>query len=143
MPTPSADYGEWNWAFRPDVTVRTSPKDDAMRQADVVEANVRAGGLERAQGLSEGWLRLVMDIRIRRFEAIRQGEQARLSWSVSGAKTIEIVFDPDTERKRVHQDAQPLPMETETYTVPASDPVVIRLRATSDGTTISRDVMVR
>lgn len=94
MPRPSDEYGEWSWAYRPDVTGwKVDP--------NIVEATDRASFPGTWPTLSEGLLKLVVaPVRIISFwskepeNATKSGERT-LIWSQQGAEEIHLKRKPE------------------------------------------------
>lgn len=132
LPRPSDDYGEWTWAWRPDVT-RTVV--DGLR-----EASIRAKELDRPTRIAEGWLKLALTLRIERFDAARRGDgSVGLSWTVRGAEAVvlEITSAEHGETRRVTVDAM-----ADDHVEHIEGRTAIRLRATSAGAEAIRDLTV-
>ncbi|MBZ5555973.1 MAG: hypothetical protein LAO77_01730 [Acidobacteriia bacterium] len=90
VPTPSDDYGEWSWAYRPDVTLWA--EDPA-----VVSATNRAGLSVPYPAISEGWLKLkiasvrILSLWIKNGVAKpKKDADIWLAWSVYGADALRL-----------------------------------------------------
>jgi len=89
MPRPSDDYGEWSWAFRPQVTRwKLDPK--------IVEATDRASFSGARPTITEGWLKLETAlVKVLSFwvkegdEAVKPGTR-HLAWSLQGAESLKL-----------------------------------------------------
>jgi hypothetical protein len=107
IPTPSDDYGEWSWAYRPDVTLWAV--DPAL-----VTATDRAGFSVPYPTISEGWLTLkIASVRILSLwvkngaEKPKKGTDVWLAWSVHGADTLRLdtIVGSSVTRVREWSDA--------------------------------------
>jgi hypothetical protein len=121
IPKPSDDYGEWSWAYRPDVT-------GWDEQGDLVSASDRGGFSDTWPTISEGWLKLKIDpvqilalwIRETAPESARP-KDVTLAWSVRGAKLIQL-FDTTTGKPRLIRDWHSVPLPRQwTIPKPSSD----------------------
>jgi len=93
MPTPSDDYGEWSWAYRPDVT-------GWAEKPNLVAASDAGGFSVPWANISEGWLRLkIRPVQIGSLWIKWRGKgttgkekdlRVCLAWSVKGAETLQL-----------------------------------------------------
>jgi len=90
IPSPSDDYGEWSWAYRPDVTHWTL-------DPNIVEATDRGGFNDTWPTISEGWLRLaIAPVKVLSFwvregtEQLEKGANIHLAWSLQGAESVRL-----------------------------------------------------
>jgi hypothetical protein len=90
MPKPSDDYGEWSWAYRPEVT-------EWKLDPALVEATDRAALNGTYPTVAEGWLKLkiapakVLSFWIRSPGApFEKDTTILLAWSVQGAESLEL-----------------------------------------------------
>jgi len=102
IPKPSDDYGEWSWAYRPDVT-------RWAEHGDLVSASDRGGFSDTYPTISEGWLKLKIDpVQVLGFW-VRDGSlppgHPTLAWSVRGAESLQLF------RKTAGSSARVLEME--------------------------------
>lgn len=88
MPKPSDDYGEWSWAYRPDVT-------GWKLDPNIVEATDRASTFGNCPSIAEGLLKLMIaPVRVLSFwvregvEAVESGTRIVLAWSLQGAESL-------------------------------------------------------
>lgn len=90
MPRPSDDYGEWSWAYRPDVT-------QWKLDPNLVEAAERGGFADAWPTIAEGWLKLeIAPIKLSFWirepvEQVAPGTSIHLAWSLQGAESLELV----------------------------------------------------
>jgi hypothetical protein len=113
MPRPSDDYGEWSWAYRPDVTHwKLDPA--------IVEATDRAAFSDTWPAIAEGWLKLaIAPVKVLSFwvregaEAVARGARIHLAWSLQGAESLKLEqIQEDVRTVLIAQwDAQPFPRE--------------------------------
>jgi len=112
MPRPADDYGEWSWAYRPDVTQwKLDPA--------IVEATDRAAFSDTWPSIAEGWLKLAIAPLIQSFwvlegaGAFARGARIHLAWSLQGAEslTLEQITEGRNGVLIEKWDAQPLPRE--------------------------------
>ena len=131
MPRPSDDYGEWSWAWRPDVT--TGWKEDPA----LIEATDRGGFSGIWPAIAEGWLKLrIASVKVVSFW-VREGNQVppktniHLAWSLQNAETLALESSEDGKHfvsvKRWTE--QPLPRE---LGVQVGRAITYRLIATAD-----------
>ena len=134
MPRPSDDYGEWSWAWRPDVT--TWKEDPAL-----IEATDRGGFSGTWPAIAEGWLKLrTAPVKVLSFW-VREGNQAldntppcsiHLAWSLQSAETLKLERSDDDGKTFIEEkkwDKAPLPLE---YLVNIAGAVTYRLTATAE-----------
>ncbi len=129
VPKLSDDYGQWSWAYRPDVTAW---KDNP----DLDSTSDRADFSMGWPTLTEGWLKLKIEpVRVRGFwmsvpaEKPGKGDTVTLAWSVQGADSIQLFrLKPDgTVAKKegdfpAHKKDWPVTIEQETtFELRASD----------------------
>jgi len=121
VPKPSDDYGQWSWAYRPDVTAW---KDNPDLDSTLDRADFSMGW----PTLTEGWLKLKIEpVRVRALwmsvpaEKPAKGGTVTLAWSVQGADSVQLVrLKPDGTVAKiegdfpVHQKAWPVTIEGET-----------------------------
>ena len=112
MPRPSDDYGEWSWAYRPDVTQwKLDPA--------IVEATDRASFSDTCPAISEGWLKLAIAPLIQSFwvregaDGVARGARIHLAWSLQGAESLKLerIKEDRSNVLIAKWDAQPLPRE--------------------------------
>jgi hypothetical protein len=91
VPKPSDDYGQWSWAYRPDVTAW---KDNP----DLDSTSDRADFSMGWPTLTEGWLKLRIEpVRVRALwmsvpaQRPGKGETVTLAWSVQGADSVKLL----------------------------------------------------
>ena len=134
MPRPSDDYGQWSWAWRPDVT--TWKEDPAL-----IEATDRAGFSGTWPAIAEGWLKLrIAPVKVVSFW-VREAKDPlpevppyniHLAWSLQSAEAIKLERSEDDGKTFVpvkDWTEAPLPREHE---VTIERPVTYRLTATAD-----------
>ena len=131
MPKPSDEYGEWSWAYRPDVTGwKVDP--------NIVEATDRASFPGAWPTLSEGLLKLVVaPVRIISFW-VKEPENATMSgnrtlvWSQQGAEQIRL--ERKTEKGEYEEvtswNKPPVPP---TYQVSVDATSVFRISVIAEG----------
>jgi hypothetical protein len=126
MPKPSDDYGEWSWAFRPQVTRwKLDPQ--------IVEATDRASFSGPRPTIAEGWLKLeIALVKVLSFW-VREGDDAvtpgtrHLSWSLQGAESLTLEQIREDEVTTVARwDEPPFPRE---YAVTVHSKTSYRLTA--------------
>jgi hypothetical protein len=117
MPRPSDDYGEWSWAYRPDVTHwKVAPK--------IVEATDRGCFAGTWPTIAEGWLKLVVApvkvlsfwVRDRveelgtsaRIYVVEKGSSIRLAWSLQEAEALELWKVDPQDGKTIEKWSPPL-----------------------------------
>jgi hypothetical protein len=90
MPKPSDDYGEWSWAYRPDVT-------QWKLDPNIVEATDQGTFSETWPAISEGWLKLkIAPVKVLSFwvregeEHVTEGTKVHLAWSIQGAESLTL-----------------------------------------------------
>ncbi|MFY9620655.1 MAG: hypothetical protein WAQ99_12670 [Pyrinomonadaceae bacterium] len=102
IPKPSDDYGEWSWAYRPDVT-------RWAEHGDLVSASDRGGFSDTYPTIAEGWLKLKIDpVQVLGFwvrDGSTQAGHPTLAWSIRGAESLQLF------RKTVGSPARVLEME--------------------------------
>lgn len=102
IPKPSDDYGEWSWAYRPDVT-------GWAEHGDLVSASDRGGFSDLYPTISEGWLKLKIDpVQVLGLWVREESSSAgpiTLAWSVRGAESLKLF------RKTAGSTARVLEME--------------------------------
>lgn len=113
MPRPSDDYGEWSWAYRPEVTQwKLDPA--------IVEATDRATFSDTWPAIAEGWLKLVISpVKVLSFwvregtEAVARGTRIHLAWSLQGAESLQLeeMQEDGSSILIAKWDAPPLPRE--------------------------------
>ena len=113
MPRPSDDYGEWSWAYRPDVS---GWKLDPA----IVEATDRGAFSATWPAIAEGWLKLaIAPVKVVSFwvregaEAVASGTRIHLAWSLQGAESLKLEqIQKDGGTVLLGEwDAQPFPRE--------------------------------
>jgi hypothetical protein len=116
IPKPSDDYGEWSWAYRPDVT---GWKLDPA----IVEATHRAAFTETCPSISEGWLKLaIAPVKVLSFwvrgpvegvESVARGTRISLAWCLQGADSLllEQLLNDGSPLLLAKWDAPPFPRE--------------------------------
>lgn len=114
MPRPSDDYGEWSWAYRPDVT-------HWKLDPNLVEATDRGGFNGAWPTIAEGWLKLaIAPVKVLSFwlreptETVTAGSRVHLAWSLQGAESLELVKVKEggkTIEPVERWDAPPFPSE--------------------------------
>jgi hypothetical protein len=150
MPRPSDDYGEWSWAYRPDVT-------QWKLDPSLVEATDRAGFADAWPTIAEGWLKLaIAPVKVLSFwvreptEAVVKNTRLHLAWSLQGAEALELV-----EVRKIAQDdktvetvksiekwnAPPFPSE---YPVTINAESTYRIIASAEGAKVHyRDLTIK
>jgi len=133
MPRPSDDYGEWSWAYRPDVT-------QWKLDPNLVEATDRGGFNGAWPTIAEGWLKLaIAPVKVLSFwlreptETVTAGARVHLAWSLQGAESLELVKVKEhgkTIEPVEGWDAQPFPNE---YGVIVDAKTTYRLIARAEG----------
>ena len=113
MPRPSDDYGEWSWAYRPDVTHwKLDPA--------IVEATDRAAFSDTWPAIAEGWLKLaIAPVKVLSFwvregaEAVAVGTRIHLAWSLQGAESLKLeqLLKDESTVLLAAWGAQPFPRE--------------------------------
>jgi hypothetical protein len=113
MPRPSDDYGEWSWAYRPDVTHwKLDPA--------IVEATDRAAFSNTWPAIAEGWLKLaIAPVKVLSFwvpegvEEVAAGTHIHLAWSLQGAESLKLeqVGADGRAVPLAEWDARPFPRE--------------------------------
>jgi len=146
MPRPSDDYGEWSWAYQPDVT-------HWKLDPNLVEATDRGGFANAWPTIAEGWLKLaIAQVKVLSFwvregtEEVSGGTPIHLAWSLQAAESLELakVKLKDGEQavgfvKR--WDAPPFPRE---YTVTVDEETTYRIIASAaDAQPDARDLTVK
>ena len=141
MPRPSDDYGEWSWAWRPDVT--TGWKEDPA----LIEATDRGGFSGIWPAIAEGWLKLrIASVKVVSFWVrdgkVGEGKEApakvppnaniHLAWSLQNAQAIELERSEDGKNFVSVQKwtGPPLPREHQVENIKRA--VTYRLTATAD-----------
>lgn len=131
MPRPSDDYGEWSWAYRPDVT--QWKLDPAL-----VEATDRAAFSDTWPAIAEGWLKLaIAPVKVQSFwvregaETVARGTRIHLAWSLQGAESLHLEQIQEDGRAvpMADWDAQPFPRE---YGVTVEADTTYRLTANAE-----------
>jgi hypothetical protein len=126
MPKPSDDYGEWSWAFRPQVTRwKLDPQ--------IVEATDRASFSGARPTIAEGWLKLeIALVKVLSFW-VREGDDAvkpgtrHLAWSLQGAESLKLEQIREDQVTTVATwDEPPFPRE---YSVTVNSQTSYRLTA--------------
>ncbi len=131
MPRPSDDYGEWSWAWRPDVT--TGWKEDPA----LIEATDRGGFSGIWPAIAEGWLKLriasvkVLSFWVREGTEVPPNANIHLAWSLQNAQAIDLERSEDGKHFVSVQKwtEPPLPRE---HQVKVECAVTYRLTATAD-----------
>lgn len=128
MPKPSDDYGEWSWAYRPDVTHwKLDPA--------IVEATDRAAFSNAWPAIAEGWLKLaIAPVKVLSFwvpegvEEVAAGAHIHLAWSLQGAESLKLeqVGAGGRAVTLAEWDARPFPRE---YGVTVEGETTYRLTA--------------
>jgi hypothetical protein len=144
MPCPSDDYGEWSWAYQPDVTHWTI-------DPNLIESTDGTGFTNAWPNIAEGWLKLaIAQVKILSFwvregvETLQKGTNIHLAWSLQGAESLKLVQVKDG--KQVGQpvkrwNAPPLPRE---HTVTIEVETTYRLIASAeDAKPDTRDLTVK
>ncbi len=131
MPKPSDDYGEWSWAYRPDVT-------GWKLDPTIVEATDRAAFSDTWPAIAEGWLKLVIaPVKVLSFwvrgpvegaETVARGTRIYLAWSLQGAEALllEQIQKDGTSIMLGKWDAPPFPRE---YAVTIETETLFRISA--------------
>ena len=145
MPRPSDDYGEWSWAYRPDVT-------QWQLDPNLIEAAERGGFADAWPTIAEGWLKLaIAPVKVLSFwvrepiEQVAPKTSIHLAWSVQGAESLELV-----EVRKVPEggesiasiskwDAPPFPSE---YLVTVNAETTYRIIASAEDVKHSRDLPI-
>jgi hypothetical protein len=90
MPRPSDDYGEWSWAYRPDVT-------HWQLDPTIVEATDRGAFSNAWPAIAEGWLKLaIAPVKVLSFwvregtQVVASGARIHLAWSLQGAESLRL-----------------------------------------------------
>jgi hypothetical protein len=139
MPRPSDDYGEWSWAYRPDVTQwKLDPA--------IVEATDRASFSDAWPAISEGWLKLAIAPLIQSFwvregaDGVARGARIHLSWSLQGAESLKLeqIKEDRSSTLIAKWDAQPLLRE---YGVTVEAETTYRLTAYAEDAPASAKVL--
>ena len=140
MPRPSDDYGEWSWAYRPDVTHwKLDPA--------IVEATDRAAFSDTWPAIAEGWLKLaIAPVKVLSFwvregaEAVASGTRIHLAWSLQGVEslTLEQIQKDGRTVLIAKWDAQPFPRE---YGVTVQTETTYRLTAYAEDAPPSAKVL--
>jgi hypothetical protein len=144
MPRPSDDYGEWSWAYRPDVT-------QWKLDPNLIEATALGGFSDAWPTIAEGWLRLVIaPVKVLSFwvreptERVAKGTRVHLAWSLQGAESLELVKVKDGGKtiERVERWAAP-PFPSE-YGVIIDAKTTYRIIAfAEDAKSDSRDLTIK
>ena len=109
IPKPSDDYGEWSWAYRPDVK-------NWAEHAELTSASDRGGFSDTYPTIAEGWLKLKIDpVQVLGLWK-QEGGPPTLAWSVRGAEFLELFKQTETPNGRVSirkwsRSQEPLPRE--------------------------------
>jgi len=139
MPRPSDDYGEWSWAYRPDVTQwKLDPA--------IVEATDRATFSDTWPAVSEGWLKLAIAPLIQSFwvregaDAVARGARIHLAWSLQEADSLQLeqIQEDGSSVLIAKWDAQPFPRE---YGVTVEAETTYRLTACAEDAPASAKVL--
>ena len=94
IPKPSDDYGEWSWAYRPDVT-------NWAEHGELTSASDRGGFSDTYPTIAEGWLKLKIDpVQILGLWVQESGPPT-LAWSVRGAEFLELFKQTKAPNGRV------------------------------------------
>jgi hypothetical protein len=147
MPRPADDYGEWSWAYRPDVTHwRLDP--------NLVEAAERGGFVDSWPTIAEGWLKLeISPIKLsfwvrEPIEQVAPGSSIQLAWSLQGAESLELVTvdtvvnnGSSTERITSIKKWDAPPSESE-YSVTVDAQTTYRIIASAEDVQVSRELTV-
>ena len=144
MPRPSDDYGEWSWAYRPDVT-------HWKLDPNLIEATDRGGFNGAWPTIAEGWLKLaIAPVKVLSFwlreptETVPARTRVHLAWSLQGAESLELVKvkeDGKTIEPVERWDAQPFPSE---YGVMVDAKTTYRLIAyAEDGKSDTKDLTIK
>lgn len=132
MPRPSDDYGEWSWAWRPDVT--TGWKEDPA----LIEATDRGGFSGIWPAMAEGWLKLriasvkVVSFWVREGTEVPPNTHIHLAWSLQNAQALKLEKSEDGKAFDTVKEwpEPPLPREHQVENVKRE--VTYRLTATAD-----------
>jgi len=132
VPKPSDDYGQWSWAYRPNVT-------GWAEDPNMVSAAELAGPAVGWPTLTEGWLKLKIEpVLIRSLWMKSPAQKPRkntttnvvLAWSLHGADSVEVFrLDPDGTEKSEKKWSQ-LP-ELPEWTSAVTADTTFRLRASN------------
>jgi hypothetical protein len=136
MPRPSDDYGEWSWAWRPNVT--TGWKEDPA----LIEATDRGGFSGIWPAIAEGWLKLrIASVKVVSFW-VRDGNEKplkvpaniHLAWSLQNAQAVKLEKSEDGRDFATVKEwtGPPLPREHPVEVAKVKREVKYRLTATAD-----------
>jgi hypothetical protein len=93
VPKPSDDYGQWSWAYRPNVTGWKEHSD----MASAADLTSREVGWPT---LTEGWLKLKIEpvrisgLWVERPPQPKKGDKVTIAWTVQGADFVELFHLP-------------------------------------------------
>jgi hypothetical protein len=140
MPRPSDDYGEWSWAYRPDVT-------HWHLDPAIVAATDRAAFADTWPAIAEGWLKLaIAPVKVLSFwvregaKAVARGTRIHLAWSLQGAESLQLeqIEKDGTTVPIAAWDAQPFPRE---YAVSVQAETTYRLTAYAEEAPASAKIL--
>ena len=131
MPRPSDDYGEWSWAYRPDVT-------NWQEDPNLIEATDRGVFSGTWPAIAEGWLKLrIAPVKVlslwvlERTQEVSRGANIHLAWSLQGAETLKLQSVDGQNVVTIKQwSSPPFPRE---YGVTIQAKTTYRLTATAEG----------
>ncbi len=143
IPKPSDDYGEWSWAYRPDVT-------RWAEHGDLVSASDRGGFSDTYPTISEGWLKLKIDpVQVLGFWVRDESSQAghpTLAWSIRGAESLQLfrkTVGSPTRVLEMEWSQAPLPREFTLQKAVAEDTTFILAAADDAGYRDEKEIVIK
>ena len=132
VPKPSDDYGQWSWAYRPNVT-------GWAEDPNMVSAAELAGPAIGWPTLTEGWLKLKLDpVLIRSLwmkvpaQKPQRGTNVTLAWSLHGADSVAVFrLRPDGTEEINPEKKWSAPALVEEFTTFVNENVTFRIRASN------------
>ena len=132
VPKPSDDYGQWSWAYRPNVT-------GWAEDPNMVSAAELAGPAIGWPTLTEGWLKLKIEpVLIRSLwmkapaQKPQKGTNVTLAWSLHGADSVTVVrLRPDGTEETNPEKKWSEPPLAEECTILVNESATFRIRASN------------
>jgi len=145
VPKPSDDYGQWSWAYRPNVT-------GWAEDPNMVSAAELAGQTVGWPTLTEGWLKLKIEPLVicslwmkAPAQKPKKGTNVTLAWSIHGADSVAVFrLRPDgTEETSPEKKWAAAPLAGE-FTTPLHESTTFRIRASNQaGYEESKDIAIQ
>lgn len=143
IPKPSDDYGQWSWAYRPDVT-------GWAEDPEMVSAAELAGPAVGWPTLTEGWLKLKLEpVLIRSLwmkapaKKPQKGTNVTVAWSLHGADSVKVFRLQADGAEELEQKWLDSPLGCEWTSLVKAD-TTFRVRATNKaGDEDHKDIKIR